>query len=125
MARRVLVVEDDRILRGLIMDVLRSSGTIHVSGAQDIAEAEHALSDVSHPFSAILLDASLPDGDGLALCRRLRVGGLRIPIAILTGHVGVHAEQLSLDHGATAHVEKPVRIGDLVDLVTALMADRV
>jgi DNA-binding response OmpR family regulator len=119
---RILVVEDDFFLRGLILDVLRGSGRFQAYGAGSVAEAEAMLGQPEVRFDAVLLDTSLPDGDGNALCRKLRDAGFKRPIVILTGKGGAEAEQWSLDHGASEHLTKPVTMARLLERLLALTA---
>jgi DNA-binding response OmpR family regulator len=120
---RILVVEDDPVLRGLILDVLRGSGRFRAYGAGTVAEAKDLLGQREVRFDAVLLDMSLPDGDGNALCRKLRNTGFKKPIVILTGKSGADAEQWSLDHGASEHLTKPVTMARLLERLTALTAE--
>jgi DNA-binding response OmpR family regulator len=119
---RILVVEDDQMLRGLILDVLRGSGRFQAYGAGSVAEAEAMFGQPGVRFAAVLLDTSLPDGDGNALCRKLRDAGFKRPIVILTGKGGPEAEQWSLDHGANEHLTKPVTMARLLERLSALTA---
>jgi DNA-binding response OmpR family regulator len=122
-AWRILVVEDDPKLRDHLLDALRGSGRFRAYGTGDAAQAEELLSQLEFAFDAVLLDTSLPDGDGHLVCRRLRNAGFHKPIIILSAKVGRYAEQRSLDHGATAHFTKPVRMKDLLDRLAAFMTD--
>ncbi|MFZ9633573.1 MAG: response regulator transcription factor, partial [Alphaproteobacteria bacterium] len=63
---------------------------------------------------AILLDGGLPDQDGRALCRALRVAGIACPILMLTGATEEHDMISGLDAGASDYVTKPFRIGELM-----------
>jgi DNA-binding response OmpR family regulator len=119
---RILVVEDDQMLRGLILDVLRGSGRFQAYGAGSVAEAEEMLGQPGVRFDAVLLDTSLPDGDGNMLCLKLRDAGFKKPIVILTGKGGPEAEQWSLDHGASEHLTKPVTMARLLERLSALTA---
>lgn len=116
------MVEDNAMLRGLILDVLRSGGRFRAYGAGSIADAEALLAHPDVYFDAILLDTMLPDGDGHALCRKLRDAGFKRPIVILTGRSGAKAEQLSLDRGATEHLTKPISMAYLLGRLSALTA---
>jgi DNA-binding response OmpR family regulator len=112
--RHILVVEDNASLRGLFVDVLSSERDLLVDGAGSIAEAEDLLASPDGHYDAMLLDLGLPDGDGRDLCLRLRRGGLRIPILLLTGSVGEQDRLDGLDCGASDYLIKPVRIADLL-----------
>lgn len=119
---RILVVEDDQMLRGLILDVLRGSGRFQAYGTGSVAEAEAMFSQPEVRFEAVLLDTTLPDGDGNVLCLKLRDAGFKKPIVILTGKGGPEAEQWSLDHGASEHLTKPVTMAHLLERLSTLMA---
>ena len=119
---RILVVEDDRILRGLILDVVGASSRFRAYGAGTVAEAEAMLGQHDGCFDAVLLDSSLPDGDGNTLCLKLRAAGFTKPIVILTGRSGAAAEQWSLDHGATEHLTQPISMIHLLKRLLALTA---
>jgi DNA-binding response OmpR family regulator len=119
---RILVVEDDLVLRGLILDVLRGSGRFRAYGAGSVADAEELLAQREVRFDAVLMDTSLPDGDGNTLCLKLREAGFMRPIVILTGKSGADAEQWSLDHGANEHLTKPVTMAHLLERLSALTA---
>jgi DNA-binding response OmpR family regulator len=117
---RILVVEDDAILRGLLLDVLTGSGLFEADGIGTVAGAEAMLARAGDRVDAILLDASLPDGDGTALCRKLRGAGFDRPIIILTGESGSLAVQHSAASGASEHLIKPVSMAHLVGRLAAL-----
>jgi len=79
---RVLVVEDDRILRGLLVDVIGSQPDYCATGVGTLAEAEAALGPLRDAFDVLLLDQNLPDGEGGELCQSLRQAGVTMPIII-------------------------------------------
>src|SRR3981081_1324311 len=79
---RVLVVEDDSKMAELLRRGLAKEGhsvTVASDGSRGVGEAQTRIFDV------IVLDIMLPNIDGLTLARRLRSGGNRIPILMLTG----------------------------------------
>jgi DNA-binding NarL/FixJ family response regulator len=69
MSGAVLVVDDDPVFRGLARRILTACGFVVVGEAQTVAEAIEA-ADRLRPDAA-LVDVGLPDGDGIALGRRL------------------------------------------------------
>ncbi len=84
-ATPLLLLDDDGEFRGLMADELRGAGFQPVEAAT-VAEAV-ALHGPTR-FEALILDVSLPDGDGRDLCARLRKAGLQIPVVMLTGSDG-------------------------------------
>jgi DNA-binding response OmpR family regulator len=118
---RVLVVEDDPVSQVRLLDALRESGRFRGYGAGDVAQAVELLDHFEFAFDGILLDTSLPDRDAHLLCRGLRDAGFHEPIIIMSAKIGRRAEQRSLDHGATAHFAKPVRVKDLLERLAAFI----
>lgn len=110
------------MLRGLLVDSLRGSGWFTADGAGCVAEAEDLLRRIGSEFDGILLDATLPDGDGNEWCLALRQAGFRKPIVMLTGVAHAEAVQRSIDHGATDHIIKPVRVADLLSRLAVTLA---
>ena len=108
--KRLLLVDDDAVLRQSLAEQL--TGEFEVvqvdTGAAtlDAAKADR--------FDAILLDVGLPDLDGREVCKRLRAGGIRVPIIILTAAAGDSDTISGLESGANDYVTKPFRIGVLL-----------
>ncbi|MGK7871442.1 response regulator transcription factor [Falsiroseomonas sp. E2-1-a20] len=114
---RVLVVDDDRVLRGLLVDVINSQPDYSAVGASTLAEAEAAIGPARDGFNAILLDQNLPDGEGGELCERLRRDGMTIPIIIMTGAADLLAGVWSRAMGANDHITKPVRMREVIERI--------
>lgn len=112
---RVLVVEDDRILRGLLVDVINSQPAYMATGAGTLAESTALIGPLRNAFDAILLDQNLPDGEGGEFCQELRQNGVTIPIIILTGATDLLAAIWSQAMGANDHITKPVGMMQVVD----------
>ena len=120
---RVLVVEDDPILRSLLVDVIRSVGAFLATGAASIAEADARLGLQGANFDAVLLDKHLPDGDGGDFCQRLRLHGVTIPILILSGSADRQSGERSRAQGASDHLHKPVHMRELMNRLQAQLAE--
>jgi len=84
------------------------------SEAGSLAEAESKLAGANARFDALLLDVSLPDGDGREFCRRLRSQGLKTPIIMLTGSAEEADIVRGLDSGANDYIAKPFRLNELL-----------
>ena len=97
---RVLVVEDEKKLAGLLARGLREEGY-----AADIAErGEEALWMANAvAYDAILLDVMLPGLDGFAICKRLREGGVWSPVLMLTARDAGGDDDGSEKSDRTAH----------------------
>jgi two-component system OmpR family response regulator len=105
---RILVVEDEEKMAGLIRRGLREEGM-----AVDVAgRGEDALWMAgSTEFDAIILDLMLPGIDGFETCRRLRDDGVWAPILMLTAR----------DHGADDYLLKPFSFAELLARLRALV----
>lgn len=101
---RVLYAEDNKDSRDLIMITCEISG-IEVITAETVAEAWRLAQ--SQPFDLYLLDTRFPDGDGLELCRRLRVFAPLAPILIYSGNAFEADRKNGLAAGATDYLTKP------------------
>src|SRR5436190_509504 len=101
---RVLIVEDEAKMAGLIRKGRRQEGM-----AADLAgKGEDALWMAgSTEYDAIVLDLMLPDIDGFEVCRRLRDDGVISPILMLTARDGVPDRVAGLDAGADDYLVKP------------------
>src|SRR5437588_137898 len=81
--RRILIVDDDPLLRRSLAEQLERHGEFAVLPCEDAAAALAAAR--RERFDAVLLDAVLPDMDGRELCRLMRRAGVKAPIIILSG----------------------------------------
>jgi two-component system, OmpR family, response regulator MprA len=115
---RILVVEDDRSLRDVLRFAL-STGGFDVAVAEN---AQHGLTQLAAtPPDAVVLDAGLPDMDGLALCRRLRRAGNRVPVLMVSARAGIEHRIDGLDAGADDYLPKPFDVGELHARLRALL----
>jgi two-component system, OmpR family, response regulator len=115
---RVLVVEDQVELAGLIRKGLREEGLL-----ADVAiKGEDALwMAASSPYDVLTLDARLPGIDGFEVCRRLRDDDVRTPILMLTALDEVEDRIAGLDAGADDYLIKPFDFGELAARLRALV----
>lgn len=115
---RVLVVEDEGKMAGLIRRGLQEEGM-----AVDVAErGEDALWMAgSTEFDAIVLDLMLPGIDGFETCRRLRDDGVWAPVLMLTARDAVSDRVAGLDHGADDYLVKPFSFAELLARLRALV----
>ena len=94
---RVLVVEDEARMAGLLQRALREEGHA-VDVAADGPEGLWLATENS--YGAIVLDVMLPGLDGFQLCRRLRESGRWVPVLMLTAKDAVSNRVRGLDAGA-------------------------
>jgi two-component system OmpR family response regulator len=117
-AVRILVVEDERKMAGLLKRGLEEDG-YSVDLAGDGTEAIWAGSEF--PYDAIVLDVMLPDVDGFEVCRRLRSLDRWAPIIFLTARDGLDDRITGLDLGADDYLTKPFSIDELLARLRALI----
>ena len=115
---RLLLVEDNADLAELTRMGLRAA-EYEVDAVPTIAGAKRALADVT--YSAVILDLSLPDGDGLAVLQAMRRRGDPTPVLILTARAGLQDRVAGLEQGADDYLVKPFAMTELVARVRALL----
>jgi len=115
---RLLLVEDNEELSGLLVKSLAAAGF----GADAVATAADALSVLgSTYYAAAILDLGLPDEDGLTVLRALRTRQNALPVLILTARDGVTDRVAGLRAGADDYLVKPFAIEELVARLEALL----
>jgi two-component system OmpR family response regulator len=107
---RVLVVEDDVRLRGMLRDFLREEG-FAVDEAADGGEALHKA--LGCDYSALVLDVMMPPPDGFEVLRLLRAKGRTMPVLMLTGRGALPDRLQGLDSGADDYLLKPFELSEL------------
>jgi DNA-binding response OmpR family regulator len=115
---RLLVVEDEPKLAGLVAEGLRQA-QYTVDLALDGEEALDFAQVVA--YDAIVLDIMLPRLNGLQVCQRLRADGSRTPIIMLTARDAVADRIAGLDTGADDYLVKPFALGELLARLRALL----
>ncbi|GCE11929.1 response regulator [Tengunoibacter tsumagoiensis] len=120
MAKRILVVDDDKEIRDIVAFVLVRHGYM-VEGAANGQQLQQHLA-MQLP-DLIILDVTMPGTDGYALLRKVRnhPSTSHIPVMIITGHVEDIYERISADLGAAYHLTKPFHPLELVEKVQTLM----
>jgi DNA-binding response OmpR family regulator len=117
---RVLIVEDDTEIAGVLRRSLRMEG-YDVKLAGDGVEALQE-SEVFEP-DAVVLDLGLPRLDGVEVARRLRDGG-DVPILMLTARDSLEDRVTGLDSGADDYLVKPFEREELLARLRALLRRR-
>ncbi|HUF18049.1 MAG TPA: response regulator [Thermoanaerobaculia bacterium] len=117
--RRVLVVEDDLPLRGMLAVALRQHG-FQVFLAGDGLEAQRAVG-IHHP-DIVLLDLMMPDVNGWDFLQSLKETGFlgSIPIIVISAHLRVEPQAV-LQMGVSAILPKPFNLTDLIELIEHLL----
>jgi two-component system alkaline phosphatase synthesis response regulator PhoP len=115
MTRRILVVDDEMLIRRLLQQTLESEGY----WVTTVGSMYEALAEVGrNAFDLIVLDRVLPDGDGMEACRRIR-DRYQTPIIMLTAKREITDRVQGLETGADDYMVKPFDVEELVARVKA------
>jgi len=115
---RILVVEDEPVLRAQLAQAIAAAGHT-VDCAADGAQA-HYLGEVE-AFDAVVLDLGLPVLDGLSVLRRWRAAGRNMPVLILTARSAWQEKVAGIDAGADDYLAKPFHMEELMARLRALL----
>jgi two-component system, NarL family, response regulator DevR len=118
---RVFLLDDHEIVRRGLRDLLEGEGDIEVVGESGSAREAAARIPALRPHVAVL-DARLPDGSGIDVCRDVRATDPSIKALILTSYDDDEALFAAIMAGAAGYVLKQIGAGDLVDSVRRVAA---
>ncbi|MGQ0545924.1 MAG: response regulator [Betaproteobacteria bacterium] len=117
MAQRILLIEDDSRLAAMVSEYLGGAGyrvSVAAGGARGLEMLER------EPYDALVLDLSLPDVDGLEVCRRLRAAH-EIPVLMLTARGDAADRIVGLELGADDYLPKPFEPRELLARLKAVL----
>lgn len=115
---RILVVEDDSILREAVVTLLKEEGynvDEVATGDEGLFMAEQSIYDL------LVLDIMLPEVNGLDIVKSLRTNGNETPILLLTARDSVDDRVIGLETGADDYLVKPFAIRELLARIKALI----
>ena len=120
MTARLLLIDDDIRLTGMVGDYLRTNG-YEVDCAGTLAQGRERLR--GQPYDALVLDLMLPDGDGLELTKELRADPRhkRLPLLMLTARGEPLDRVVGLELGADDYLPKPFEARELLARIKALL----
>ena len=115
----LLLLEDDpSLIEGLSYSLKQNGFAVDV--ARTVAQAMERLTDPSR-YDLLLLDVTLPDGSGFAVCEAVRRRDAAIPILFLTASDEEVNIIRGLDAGGDDYLTKPFRLGELCSRIRALL----
>jgi len=115
---RVLAVEDEERLLGILLRTLKAEG-FSVDG---VTTAQEALEQVKlNHYDLIILDLQLPDGSGTTLVRQMRQQQRKMPVLILTARADIDSKIENFEAGADDYLTKPFALAELMIRVQALL----
>ena len=116
---KILVIEDDRELRGALTDQLSLYEEYEAVAAENGNKGVQMAK--TEQIDLVIMDVGLPDIDGREAARILRRNGFKAPIIMLTGHDTDSDIVLGLESGANDYVTKPFRFAVLLARVRTLL----
>jgi DNA-binding response OmpR family regulator len=116
MAERILLIDDDKSLGGMVSDYLAAAG-FRVATATTAREGEQRLK--REIFDLLILDLMLPDADGIDVCRRIRQSS-DLPILMLTARGDAMDRVVGLEIGADDYLPKPFEPRELLARLRAI-----
>jgi two-component system response regulator MprA len=118
MQPRLLLVEDDAALRGVLSRGLREDGFDVAAVATGRELLEHAS---RRPLDALVVDVGLPDSDGRDVCQALRGQGINTPVLFLTARDALTDRLAGFQAGGDDYVTKPFDLAEVVARLRALL----
>jgi DNA-binding response OmpR family regulator len=118
MSARILVIEDEEVIRMTLGDRLAAEGyavEFAVDGEEGLQKAARGA------FGLVLLDVMLPRKNGFDVCREIRVAGIVVPILMLTARGQTMDKVLALKIGADDYMTKPFDALELLARIEALL----
>lgn len=118
MEHKILLLEDDiSLIDGLTYSLDKNGYCVDV--AQTVRQAYESLH--KETYSLLLLDMTLPDGNGMDVCSFVRKQGNQVPIIFLTAMDEEVNVIRGLDSGADDYITKPFKLGELCSRIRALL----
>lgn len=114
----ILIVDGDTAMRETLREQLSRDDAFAVTEAASAREAEARLRAPDARFAAVIMDAVLPDGDGHAVCARLRADGFSMPVVLLNG------ADRTAESDDTITIAKPFRLSELIHRLRARLDAR-
>jgi DNA-binding response OmpR family regulator len=118
---KILLVEDEPALRSTLIEALRQGGYV-VEVAADFAQAHEKIK--LYRYDCVLLDLTLPDGNGLDLLRALKADSSPAGVLVISARNGVDDRVAGLDLGADDYLVKPFHLSELNARLRAIIRRR-
>lgn len=114
---KILLVEDDSQIAAYLGELLRAEGfDTQIAGSKK--EASECL--LIQAFDLVLLDVSLPDGNGFSICAEIKKE-YEIPVIFLTASGDEYSVVAGLDMGADDYIAKPFRPRELISRIRSVL----
>ena len=115
--KKILVADDEDILRMLIVDTLEDD--FEIEEAEDGQEALNSIR--SHTYDLILLDYMMPHLTGMEVLEQIRKDGITTPVMMLTAKAQEADRELAMSNGADYFMAKPFSPIELLSLIEGIL----
>ncbi|MBL3556307.1 MULTISPECIES: response regulator [Marinobacter] len=112
---RILVVEDEPVIRERLVEMLYKAGATAVAEKENVAGAREAFNEGE--FHIVLLDLGLPDGNGHELMKEFKAARKNQHIVLVTADDSIDSIQKAISAGANGYVVKPYSQAKIYDVV--------
>lgn len=114
-APRILVVDDDRLMRTILVSLIRAEGYLSVDHARDGSEALRKF--MLQKPTIVFLDIEMPELDGIQTLRAIMDHGINTQVVMVSGSSSASRVEAAKQGGAAGFLVKPIsqkRIGDAI-----------
>jgi len=117
--KKILIIDDDRVLRQTLAAALQTEGF----GVAEAADGREGLNKAAKgDFDLVVLDVIMPSLGGLDVCRKLREAGRQIPIIVMSGKKKKEVDKvLGLELGGDDYLSKPFGTDEFIARVRAVL----
>jgi len=119
--KKILIVEDDEILRSMLCETLVSLDYFPMG----VEDGEMALSQLkTQDFDLVISDIRMPQMDGITLLKNVKEMAPQLPVVLITGFPSSYPSQKALQEGADGYLAKPFRIEKMDQLLRDLLYEK-
>ncbi len=119
--QKVLIVEDDEILRNMLVETLSSLDYFPIG----VEDGQMALSQLkTQDFDLVISDIRMPKMDGITLLKNIKETVPQLPVVLITGFPSSCPAQRALQEGADGYLAKPFRIEKMDELLRDILHER-
>ncbi len=111
---RVLVVDDEKVIRDILADFLTSEG-YRVSSAENGAKALEELRQ--NHYNLMITDLKMPELGGIELLEKIKQENINVITVIMTGFATVETAIRAMKHGAYDYILKPFKVDEVVQII--------
>jgi DNA-binding response OmpR family regulator len=122
MAAKILVIDDDKQVRGYLSRMLSEVGGFSVEVARTAEEGLQKIQSVM--FDLVLVDLRLPDMDGLQLITEIVNSKPEILTVLITGHASIDSAVEALKRGASDYLTKPFNLDELLARLRRVLLEK-